>query len=441
MLLGAAVIIQGNVKRPFAMHYSQVRAEQKEAHSFRDLVAYISQKYEFKNKSNLQNFYFQQRFNSSEVDEAETVRDYLLAIPAKTEGIWTLEKVLDLLALRSLEHESLLKLSNGESRRLAIAAGLLRQPKLFLMDHPTTGLDVQSREHFDEILKQIITAGTHVLMTCHPHEVPKSITHVAALTESGIRWSGPREQMTLERVDLRSKGWDWDKLSPLLPDTRLSEEELIRLEKVRISYGDKVILKEISWQVRSGECWLLKGRNGSGKSTLISLLIGEHPQAYSQQIWLFGRKRGTGESIWDIKRPTGFVAPELVRFFPRNQTCRKVILSGLYDTMGLFKKVSPEQEELGSQWIRAFGLKEVADTPIHRLAIDQQRWTLLARALIKKPKLLILDEASQGLDDLQRRLFKETIQFIYLQSEITLIYVSHYDTDVPEVVNRVLELS
>jgi molybdate transport system ATP-binding protein len=235
--------------------------------------------------------------------------------------------------------------------------------------------------------------------------------------------------------------WDWEVLKQLLPQYTPSEEPLISLENVSIQYGEKQILHDLSWQIRSGERWLLRGPNGSGKSTLISLLIGENPQAYSQRIFLFGRKRGSGESIWDVKRPTGFVAPELARYFPANQTCHKVILSGYFDTMGLFKKPSPDQWESSLRWLRLFNLEPVKDIPIQRLTLAQQRWTLLARALIKQPKLLILDEASQGLDDLQRALFKDTVQKICEMSSITLIYVSHYTEDIPDIVSQVKELT
>jgi molybdate transport system ATP-binding protein len=209
---------------------------------------------------------------------------------------------------------------------------------------------------------------------------------------------------------------------------------------VSIRYGEKTILDQVNWQVKAGERWQLKGKNGSGKSTLISLLIGENPQAYSQNFWLFGRKRGSGESIWELKRPIGFVAPELVRFFPANQTVRKVILSGLFDTMGLFKKTSPEQESKADQWLQLFQLEPFTNLPIQRVPLEQQRWTLLARALIKSPKLLILDEASQGMDERQRVIFRETIQKIIELTPLTLVYVSHYQEDIPEKVNKIFEL-
>lgn len=440
VLRGNTIVCEGEISRPFADAYSTQKNQAGEVHSFRDLMSYVSQKYEFKNRSHQQNFYFQQRFNSSESEETSNVREYLLQEKAKISGPWTLEKVVKLLHLEYLLDKSLLKLSNGETRRLALALGLMRQPRLYLMDQPMTGLDVKSRQEFGDFLKVLITEGVHVILTTSANEIPEGITHVGRLNQSGICESWRSSDYHLTDKQVSQPSWDWDQLNRLLPKNQPQRETIIKLESVSIGYGQKQILKDLNWEVKRGECWLLKGANGSGKSTLISLLIGENPQAYSQNIWLFGRKRGSGESIWDVKRPTGFVAPELGRYFPLNQTCRKVILSGLFDTMGLFKKVTPEQEALASEWMKLFQLENLAEIPLNRLSLEQQRWTLLARALIKMPELLILDEASQGMDEFQRRLFRSTVEKITEFSEITLIYVSHYSEDIPSKVNKILDL-
>lgn len=438
---GNTVVSKGKIERPFARDYAKLKSESGEVHSFRDLIAYVSQKYEFTNRSHIQNFYFQQRFNSSESEETATVRECLMEVNPKVAGPWDMDNVAKLLRLEALLDKSLLKLSNGETRRLAIALGLMHQPRIYLMDQPMTGLDVKSRAEFGEVLKEIIKNGVQVLLTTSGNEIPDGITHIAKVSKSGLEKTWTKDEYHLSIDDkIKAPAWDWDLLNKLLPKDRVLEESPIKLENVTIQYGDKIILKDVNWEVKAGEKWLLRGKNGSGKSTLISLLIGENPQAYSQNFWLFGRKRGTGESIWEVKMPTGFVAPELGRYFPGNQTCRKVILSGLFDTMGLFKKVSLEQEELADKWIELFGLQPLQNTVIQRLSLEHQRWTLLARALIKQPKLLILDEASQGMDEFQRRLFKETVQKVCELSQISLVYVSHYEEDVPEVVDKVMEL-
>ena len=437
---GTTHLPDGRFLKPFADEYIAQKTEEGIVHSFRDLIAYVSQQYRFRNKSNLQNFYFQQRFNSSEANEAATVREYLKENSTPIPGPWTLEKVSDLLRLTPLLDSSILKLSNGETRRLALALGLLRQPKIYLMDQPMTGLDLESRAAFGDFLEAVISEGIHVLITSSSTEIPDGITHVGKLESSGKIQVWEREKYKLKKSQQESLPWNLETLKGLLAGFPEVENEVIRLEDVSIRYGEKTILHQVNWTVNAGERWQLKGKNGSGKSTLISLLIGENPQAYSQNFWLFGRKRGSGESIWELKRPIGFVAPELVRFFPSNQTVQKVILSGLFDTMGLFKKITSEQESKGEQWLQLFQLETFANLPIQRVPLEQQRWALLARALIKSPKLLILDEASQGMDERQRVIFRETVQKILEITSTTLIYVSHYQEDIPEKVDKIFEL-
>lgn len=440
VIRGNVLVSKGEILRPFAAEYMEKKNHAGEVYSFRDLISYVSQRYEFRNRSHLQNFYFQQRFNASESEDTLTVREYLLQEISKIRGVWTLQKVLDLLKLNILQDQSLLKLSNGETRRLAFALGLMRQPKIFLMDQPMTGLDAQSRNDFGDFIKTLISEGVQVLLTCSADEIPSGITHVGQISNSGLLKTWKLEAYKLLKKSSSEVEWNWELLKCLLPQTLPKRNFLIRFNTVSIRYASKEILKNLTWEVKSGERWSLRGANGSGKSTLLSLVIGENPQAYSQDIWLYDRKRGTGESIWDVKRPTGFLAPELGRFFPSNQTCRKVVLSGLFDTMGLFKKISSEEDALGHEWLRVFGLEMLSETPFNRLSLEQQRWTLLARALIKNPELLILDEASQGMDENQRRLFRLTIEKILEFSSIALIYVSHYLEDVPIQVDNILEL-
>ena len=439
-LLGRTLLQKGTVARPLAEAYTQQKNKDGQVHAFRDLLALISQDYQIRNTSGLQNFYYQQRFNSAEVDDTLTVAAYLQKNASTLPGPWTLEEVVLLLRLEHLLHRSVLALSNGETRRLSLALGLLRQPKIFLMDQPLTGLDRESREAFGDFLEACIRQGVHLLLTTNSQEIPSQITQVAQLAENGSIRTWVRKDYLLPRANEFTLPWDLSLLPQLLPAIPRPQGSVVALDQVSIRYGDKLILDNLSWKVEAGERWRLSGQNGSGKSTLISLLIGENPQAYSQNFSLFGKRRGTGESIWDLKRPIGFVAPELGRFFPRNQTLQKVILSGLTDTMGWFRKANPQEAGRCSFWMEFFKLQHLANRYFHELSLAEQRWALLARALIKNPHLLILDEASQGMDEQQRHLFRETLQAILLHSPITLIYVSHYDQDVPACIDHFLKL-
>jgi molybdate transport system ATP-binding protein len=441
-IMGKTLVTKGEVVRPFAEVYQKEMSNLGKVNSFRDLIATVSQQYIFRNKSNVQNFYYQQRFNSMESEETATVLEYLSNVQQDQQGPWTLQKVLQLMQLDALKYKSLIKLSNGETRRLAIGAALMKNPRVLLMDQPMTGLDAKTRESFDVVIKQIIGSGIHLMMTTNSHEIPENISHVAVLGEKMIIKAGPRKDFDFRHEDGHGiAGIDQDILAQLLlKNENIQNSPIIDLRNVRVKYGEKMILDQVNWTVLPDEKWVLKGENGKGKSTLISLIIGENPQAYANDIWLFGRKRGSGESIWDIKRNIGFVAPELSRFFPLNQTCLKVVLSGLFDTMGLFKKVTKEQEVLAINWLKLFGLQNLSQKLFKQVSLEEQRFVLLARALIKKPSLLVLDEASQGMDAYQRALFKSIIDQVCHITPLTLIYVSHYQEDIPDAVDKVFQL-
>jgi molybdate transport system ATP-binding protein len=360
-LLGRTMVTSGKVERPFSKEYQETKSNSGELNSYKDLIATVSQQYAFRNKSNLQNFYYQQRFNSMESEEALTVEEYLNSIEVKVAGPWDLQRVISFMNLEHLRDKSIIKLSNGETRRLSFASALIKNPKILLLDQPLTGLDKETRAGFGLILADIIASGVHVLMSSHQDEIPECITNVAILSEKIVATGGKDEILkNFSLTHKRETDFDYQAIKRLFTrNNETSCKSIIDLKNVTVQYGEKVILDKVSWKILPNEKWALKGENGAGKSTLLSLILGENPQAYANEIWLFDKKRGSGESIWDIKKQIGFVAPELSRFFPQNQTCMKVVLSGLFDTMGLFKKVSKEQEKSGSDWLSLFGLNHI----------------------------------------------------------------------------------
>ena len=437
-ILGKTVLTEGRISRPFAIDYQTEMSQKGKINSFRDLIAVVSQRYEFRNRFNMQDFYYQQRFNSSDSEEAATVMEYLEAIEVKALGKWDVEKVLDLLHLSDLKEKSLIKLSNGETRRLAIGGALIKNPRLMLMDRPMTGLDVDTRKEFGKILDVITRSGIQVVMTTRPMEIPEAITHVGILDQRRLIKAVEREKFSLSDFEEYSGDrLSFEILKELTKKIDIPRyEELIGMKDVHIQYGEKTILDGINWKVKQGERWALKGHNGAGKSTLLSLIFGENPQAYANDIILFDRQRGTGESIWDIKSPTGFVSAEISRYFPKNQTCLQVVLSGIFDTIGLFRKASQEQESIAQEWLKAMGIAHVSRLRLAQVSLEEQRFCLLARAMIKSPALLILDEASQGMDERHRDLFKQAVDIICANSNMSLLYVSHYDEDIPDCVNK-----
>ena len=410
------------------------------------LIALVESKHHFRNLSNTSDFYYQQRYNSSDSDDALTVEQYLHSIPTVAAGrdlYWSFEKVITLLNLTELTTKQLIKLSNGETKRLMTAAALLKNPLVLLLDTPLTGLDVQTRQAFNLIIDEIISSGITVIMATSPYEIPDAITHVAILQNGAITSKIPKNQFSPESFLKGDKDEiNNDELKALLHtnSTKPVYSYIVRMNGVHIKYGEKVILDKINWQITPGERWALLGPNGAGKSTLLSLINGDNPQAYANDIVLFDKKRGTGESIWDIKGKIGFMSPELHQYFPTDNSCLQVIESGYYDTLGLFRPSQKAKAETALRWMKALEIDKYARVLLKNIPASAQRLCLLARALIKNPALLIFDEPCQGLDAHQQHHFKMLIDTICSISNVTLIYVTHYQHEIPDSVTKVLRL-
>jgi molybdate transport system ATP-binding protein len=415
--------------------------------SWRKRVALVGPQAAFRASNHLGQLYYQQRYNAAAAEEAPTVREYLTAIPAPAGPVaWPYERVVDTLRLNHLQEERLIKLSNGETQRLRLAAALLRQPRLLLLDAPLTGLDVATRAWFDGFLAEVAASGITLVLATAAEEVPALITHVAVLAGQRIVQTLPRADFQPAQLagEISPASLDADELRALAraagPDTPGSADPLIELRNVTVRYGDKVVLDNLSWTVRPGERWALTGPNGAGKSTLLSLLNGDNPQAYGKDITLFGRRRGTGESIWDIKRHIGYVSPELLHYFPGQLTCREVVETGFTDKL-VRAATTPAQRALAARWLRVLHLEDRADQPLRQLPASQQRLVLVARALVKNSPLLLLDEPGQGLDTGQLAHFRAVLDALCQATSVAVVYVSHYARELPASLTRALRLA
>ena len=212
------------------------------------------------------------------------------------------------------------------------------------------------------------------------------------------------------------------------------------MEGVNVAYGRVHILNDINWTVRQGERWALLGPNGAGKTTLLSLILGDNPQAYANKITLFGRRRGSGESIWEVKRQIGWVAPELHLYYPRGLSCLDVVCSGFFDSVGLHRRPSPEQCEAAGRWMEHLGIPHLTAASFASLSEGQQRLVLMARAVVKEPALLVLDEPCQGLDAEHRDRVLQTVDAIGTRLDSSLIYVTHDPRALPASISHLLRL-
>jgi len=443
-IAGKFNITGGEIKYYFFEDFIARKPAHDSALTHHKLIALVESKHHFKNLSNTADFYYQQRYNSSDSEDALTVEAYLSTIktvPGRT-IYWDMDKAIGTLNLQQLRTKQLIKLSNGETKRLMLAAALLKNPSILLLDTPLTGLDVQTRAAFSLMIDEIVASGIAVVMATSASEIPAAITHVAVLQEGNISQVIACADFNPELFkDKTPDKIDHEKLKYLLNTSQKTAYQFIaKMNNVRIKYGDKVILNEVNWQILPGERWALLGPNGAGKSTLLSLINGDNPQAYANDIVLFDKKRGTGESIWDIKSKIGFVSPELHQYFPMDNSCLQVIESGYYDTLGLFRPSQKQKADTALSWMQALEIDKYARTLLKNIPASAQRLCLLARALIKNPALLIFDEPCQGMDAHQQLHFKNIVNTICSMSDVTLIYVTHYQQEIPDSVNKTLRL-
>jgi molybdate transport system ATP-binding protein len=355
---------------------------------------------------------------------------------------WSLSKVYETFNLEPLRNKHLIKLSNGETKRLRIGAALLKNPVLLLLDTPLAGLDVRTREKFEDIFAEIADSGIALVMVTSPLEIPKIITHVAALNNHRKLKVVKRQDFIPDQGETAARDLpDANKLKKLMHrKDKQHFDVLVSMKNVRVVYGDTDIFNNINWEIRPGDRWALSGPNGSGKSTLLSLINGDHPQAYANEIMLFDRKRGRGESIWDIKKKIGFMSPELYQYFPYHYTCRQVVESGFYDTIGLFSRGKTENREIAEQWMVVMGLSDNRSSHMYELSTSRQRLCLLARAVVKNPYLLMLDEPCLGFDRSQQQNFKNLIDKMADISDLTIIYVTHHQETLPACITKTLKL-
>lgn len=397
------------------------------------VVAYVPATHPLKNKSNVADFYYQQRFNTCDAEDAATLTEELL----KKGSPESISSWLEQFQLTHRAQTPLIQLSNGELKKMQLISHLLSNPDILILDKVFTGLDVKSRKVLHRVLNQLAANGITLILITDSHELPASITHFAEMAGGAVINYAPVEKLGfMESMQVQQ-------LDAPLPALKKAYHigPLITMKEVSIRYGSNIILNNINWQVNNGECWQIKGHNGAGKSTLLSLINGDNPQAYSQQIYLFGKKRGSGESIWDIKSRIGFVSPELQNFFDRSTSIAQAVGSGFFDTIGLFRKLNETQTAKVNEWLSFFALKDKANRPLASLSSGEQRLVLIARALIKGPLLLALDEPCQGLDDQQAKMVVQLLERIHRETGMTLLFISHYDDEVPPCVKHVLELN
>lgn len=433
-------------------------------------------------------YYFQQRFNSQDRDESPLVmtvlkralasgnvsatglsadearmaghgltQDDARAAGAEDDSEFLQNPLLDTFMMRPLLQKRMVLLSSGEMRRYQLFKYLIKRPKVLIVDNPFIGLDAPMRQQLSDFFQMLVDSqDVQIIMVLSMLDtVPEYMTHVVCVENMQVGEKQTRAEYLASIGDFASS--PLSSLTPELHDAILHlpvlapanltadgsvSNEIINLRNLSLQLPDtdRVLYGGLNWTVNRGDKWALQGRNGAGKSTLLSLICADHPAAYACDISLFGRKRGTGESIWEIKKHIGFVSPEFHRAYKENRPAIDIVASGLHDSVGLYKRPRPDQIDTCLFWMRVFGIEHLRDRMFLTLSSGEQRLCLLARAFVKDPALLILDEPLHGLDTYRRNLVRDVIATFCQRPDKTLIMVTHYVEELPGQITQSLVL-
>lgn len=379
-------------------------------------------------------------------DQGTTVAMWILGSSPPDERY---EKILASLDLKEFEARGMRYLSSGQCRKAMLARALYQRPRLLILDDPLGSIDRVAQAQIRIALQQWMTPNNTTLLLCRRDaEILPGISHLALMDELCLIAEG---ELAAIRQDPRFRAIAQRPLElpktlpppaarrhspPLVPG-----QALIELHDVFAAYNGKRILENFSWSMNYGQHVLIEGPNGCGKSTLLSLIDGENHMAYGQEVYLFGKKRGSGETIWDVKARFGVVSNEMHNRYVRGWRVLEVVISGFFDSVGLYDDSGASERDCAMDWLKALGIDALAKEYYHSISFGQQRLVLLARAMLKHPNVLILDEPCVGLDDSHRELILALVDLIAATTTTHILFVSHTQGEQPRCITQRLRFS
>lgn len=377
-------------------------------------------------------------------EETTTARE-IIAPGATSADNAAIDRIAQTLDIPHLLERSFACLSLGEIRKVLLARALFGRPQLLILDEPYEGLDTAAAEKLSKMLPHLMQNGTSVVLVTHQlNRISRHFTHVLCVKSGRVIAQGPRHEILVPQIlddlyDHRPAGTPFTGKTETSPASG-GNPDLIRMENTTVAYGEKIVLDRLNWTFREGEHWAVLGPNGSGKSTLVKLICGDHPQAYANRIHLFCRPRGSGESIWEIKQQIGLISSELQLRYRKGIRVIDVIRSGFFDSVGIYRHCSRQQCLTADRWLATVDLAARRETPFDQLSYGERRLVLLARAMVKAPRLLVMDEPCQGLDPENRARMLTIVEQLCSQYATHLLYITHLPEEIPSVITRVLRL-
>ncbi len=330
----------------------------------------------------------------------------------------------DNFSLTKDENRSVRTLSSGEQKKALLEFQMGCNPDFMVLDNPFDCLDVESVKSLQKDLEMAADKIPLLQIFKRQSDILPFVTDVLVVKDDKLVDQMALDLFADKHLHKTNSFLNGDLPKPLTAFEKIPDV-LVELKDVFVKYDERWIVRDINWKVSQGDFWHLIGPNGSGKTTLLSMIFGDNPKAYGQELYLFGNKKGSGENVWDIKKKIGYFTPSLTENFKSSQTVENMIVSGLLDSVGLYVRATDIQKNLALQWLKLLGMKGDGKKNFHKLSQVYQRMVLIARAMIKHPPLLILDEPSTGLDDFHASMMVQLIQKISDESNTAIVYVSH----------------
>jgi len=354
------------------------------------------------------------------------------------------DKYTDMIRAFGMDHvldQGYRQLSTGQTRKLLLLSRICSGSQWLLIQSPFDGLDKAGCGQLDLALDYCRVCGMGILVFVYdPGDIPAGATHIAVVENGYMPFKGSRQDILPRLSELQGQAnfsADVNDLKPAkpafsqdaLPRETPHSEALVKLKDGHAGYSGKPVFSHLDLCITPGDHTLVSGPNGCGKSTLLQVITGDHPACYRNRLWIFGIRRGTGESIWELKKRMGIVSTDLHRNYRVAGSVLDCVISGLYDTIGLYQRPGPEDKKKAMAWLERISLADKAKIPFRTLSYADQRLTLIARALIKLPDLLVLDEPTHGLDRANRNAVLDFLGQVVMQKLSTILYVSHREDE------------